>query len=388
MKKISVMILVIILVTALGLLSAGPLYGLSLRCIMDDGYGDEDNTDGGGRILDTGDYMFVGTSNDSGTLIYRSDDDGESWECISQNGINGTAANCTTCTLTWFNGKLYVGTWQLTGTAQLFRANADAADPDDIVWETISNNGFGNSKNTGFTNGIVHSDGYIYVGCYNLAEGSEVWRSSSGNAGTWSMVITKSWGRSDNSDTTCFYVYNGYLYAGTEMVRGSAFRWKGTALFRTAGGSAPISWTQVNPNGYGEKANNNTGAITYFNGYLYAGTWNGWGMQVWRTAMSGSPPWSWSKVVTGGSGKLGNCLCQGLSVLGNNIYYGSVGDVFGTPERGRFYTSSNGTTWTEITGSGFIEDPVAGIIWMISANSKIYMSLYAPTGTGELWVYE
>lgn len=131
-----------------------------LRAINKDGFGVPGNN-GIDRMIDADDYMYLGVDNKEGTIVYRSNDKGESWEAISEKGVNGIPENVHTTTLVWFKGYLYVGTWQYRGPAQPFRANADARDVSDIKWETITLDGFGNLNNNGFTNGIVFDD-YIY----------------------------------------------------------------------------------------------------------------------------------------------------------------------------------------------------------------------------------
>ena len=359
-----------------------------LRAVNTDGFGTPGNN-GIDRIIDTGDYMYLGADNRSGTLVYRSKDKGETWEVISGNGINGDAKNIYTTTIVWFNNSLYVGTWQLESGAQLFRANADTENVNDIKWETITEDGFGNLKNNGFTNGIVFDD-YIYVACFNLTEGSEMWRSKSGDPGTWEMCIPKGYNRDDNSDSTVFYIYDGYLYVGTESVRGSMLSWNGTALYRTNGGDGEISWEKVGPDGYGDKNNNNTGAITVFNGYMYVGTWNYFGMQIWRSDMKGEIPWKWERVVAGGFGSNKNMAVQGLTVVGDNIYCGCVGELSLKPgsQTGKLLTSSDGTIWTEITEEGFIKGEIIGVLWMISSNEKLYIGLIGSNAPSQLWIYE
>jgi len=367
---------------------------LTLRPVNTDGFGTQGNN-GIDRIIDAGQYMYLGVDNRQGTIVYRSADKGETWEAISKHGINGDKNNIFTTTLVWFNGCLYVGTWQLKSGAQLFRANADAENVPDIAWQAITLDGFSNPNNNGFTNGIVF-DGYIYVGCFNLTEGSEMYRSSSGDPGTWQMCIPKGYGREDNSDSTCLYAYDGYLYVGTESVRGDMSGWAGTAIYRTDGKGSPLSWQKVCPDGYGDKYNNNTGAITVFKDHMYAGTWNYSGLQVWRTDMTGELPWEWERVVNGGFGSSRNDAVQGLAAAGDDLFCASCGELSLNPGAGtgKLLKSSDGTNWAEITQEGFIEGKMIGILWMISANEKLYIGLLGANlltggdGLSQLWIYE
>jgi len=366
-----------------------------LRAINTNGFGVADNL-GIVRILDAGNYLFLAISNPTlGATIYRSTD-GEDWELISAHGIVGNNTNHLVISLVWFNDALYAGTWQLLTPslgARLFRANAKAGDVNDIEWEPVTLDGFGNLNNSAFTSGIVFK-GYIYFGAFNPSEGTEIWRSKTGARDDWEMCAPKSFNRPDNTDSTTMYHYKGYLYVGTEVERTPSL---GTAVYRTAGGEGEITWEQVNNDGFGEVENSNTGAITVFGRYMYAGAWNPNGCQVWRSDMQGDLPWTWEKVMTGGSGAPGNQSIFSVAVLNDRIYFGCIGAQLGmlglNLREGKLLTSEDGVDWTEIKNADFISGRIWGVGSLATYQGKLYIGLLAPLllplgARCQLWVYE
>jgi hypothetical protein len=75
--------------------------------------------------------------------------------------------------------------------------------------------------------------------------------------------------------------HGGYLYEGIETAR---LPFPGARIMRTDGSR----WEQVNVDGFGDRFNHNIIAMEFFNGDLYAGTWNAAeGTQVWRATPGG-----------------------------------------------------------------------------------------------------
>jgi len=277
-----------------------------LRAINTDGFGAVDNL-GITAILNAGNYVFLAISNPTlGATIYRSTD-GEDWELISSHGIIGNSANTIVLSLVWFNEALYAGTWQLLTPslgARLFRANAKARDVNDIEWEPVTLDGFGNLNNNAFTSGIVF-DGYIYFGAFNPSEGTEMWRSKTGDPDDWEMCA--------------------------------------------------------------------------------------------RGDMQGELPWTWEKVMTGGSGSPRNQTIFSMAVLDDRIYVGCIGSHLGMLgselREGKLLTSEDGVDWTEIKNADFISGRIWGVGSLATYQGKLYIGLYAPLllplgARCQLWVYE
>ncbi len=381
---------------------AHPQTDWRLRLIDDKGIDDPNNA-GVGRLLAHGDYFYLGAWNvHSGAIIYRSRD-GENWERISEPGFNGNQNTFTVAGFTWYGDYLYAGTWNQFDGAGMFRAKADAANPKDIVWEAISTDGFGNTRNTGFTN-MREFNGYLYAGCFNFVEGSELFRSQTGDPGTWTMVIPKAWNSKVNTDSTMMIAHDDYLYVGTESARDTQWT-EGCQLFRTDGNLAPPydQWEQVNANGFGNGHNHNICGLATLDGKLYAGTWNlTQGLEVWRATPAKNAPFAdWEKVVDGGFGHKGNVYTCCMVELNGTLFLGAIGDFQTTPalyylrnaklnraHGGLLLKSDDGKNWERIGGDDFLQFPMIGVQWLATFKDKLYIAGQSIDSTMQLWVYE
>jgi hypothetical protein len=115
--------------------------------------------------------LYLGTVNyrDGFTLLRTKDPDNPNgWQVISTNGL-GDKSNAYTWSMTEFNGKLYMGTFNdglyggrygplpFDGRAQLLYTT------NGLNWETLVNDGFGSEFTYGFRNLLV-SDDRLFVG--------------------------------------------------------------------------------------------------------------------------------------------------------------------------------------------------------------------------------
>jgi hypothetical protein len=356
-----------------------------LRQVNGDGFGDPNNI-GIDRVHATQGYLFAGTWNDAeGMIVYRSRD-GTNFEQISQGGVDGNRNNFVVVSFAWFNGKLYTSSWNAVDGGSVFRANATAADPSDIVWETISTSGLGNPRNEAH-HGFSVFAGHLYAGTFNFAEGTEIWRTASGNPGTWRQAAPKAFGDSRNTDAANSVARNGSLYVGIETAR---LPFAGARIMRTNGSG----WQQVNVDGFGDNFNHNIIAMEFFNGDLYAGTWNESGTQVWRATPGPSVPFSnWQQVNEDGFGASavnGASTINGFSNFmvanGQDLYV--VGQDTGQ-SRGFVFKTIDGTTWEEVTGPGWSPTgSAAGAYWATVFQGRVYVGFHQGDGPGSLWVIE
>jgi len=373
-----------------------------LRQLNNDGLGDKDNV-GVGRLATHVDWLFLCAWNtQTGLKVYRSKD-AEAWERISPDGFNGNVHNFTVAGFVWIGDYLYAGTWNQNDGAAMFRANADAPSASDVTWETIVEGGFSNPRNWGFTH-IREFKDHIYVGCFNFLEGSEVWRSSTGDPGTWTMVCPKAWGSKVNTDSTTMLVHDGFLYLGTETARDAQYA-EGTALWRTDGALAPPydQWRQVNTNGFGNGRNHNICGLAEFSGKIYAATWNQTqGFEVWRATPGPELPFpDWERVVTGALGDPASVYATCMVAMDDAIFVSSIGAFETAPALytlpnaktktaygGRLIKSRDGKQWENIDAPGFMDPPHLGIQWLCPFKGKLYIGSQAIDHTMELWVYE
>ena len=127
-------------------------------------------------------------------------------------------------------------------------------------WRKVGSNGFGDSKND-YAWGMASFNGYLYVSTLNILTGSEIWRSRTGEHGTWERVY-KSYFFS-NTGIRCLYADGDEaLYAGT-------LNKTGAEILRTVNGTA---WTKVAKRGFGNWQNDTIRCIIRFGDHLYAGT--------------------------------------------------------------------------------------------------------------------
>ncbi len=372
-----------------------------LRLIDNKGIDDPNNI-GIARMTSFGEFLYLTTWNtESGGKLYRSRD-GESWERIGEPGMNGNAKNFCLTSLAWLAGQLYVGVWNQSEGGSMFRGHADAPNPVDIKWETITSDAFGNRRNWGFTH-IREFKGNLYAGCFNLTQGSEVWRSDSGDPGSWTMVIPKGWGSPANSDTTMMIDDGKHLYVGTESAR--KIDEVGMQLWRTDGELAPPydQWELVNTEGFGNPRNHNICGLAILKGKIYAGTWNRTqGLEVWRATIAEKAPFTdWEKVNENGFGDKENIYTCTMVTLADTVFVGSIGTFKTVPELftlpktklvnahgGTLAKSTDGTTWELVDIPGFMDDPQIGIQWIATFQGKLYIGSQTFGRPMELWVYE
>jgi len=375
-----------------------------VKIINKDGLDDARNT-GIGTMKAHKNFLYAGTWNmTNGCKLYRSSD-GENFTLINTGGF-GNVNNFDAISLEWFNGKLYAGTWNMKNALALYRANADADDVADIVWETITTDGFGDAGNKAATFMCIFK-GSLYVGCFNPVSGPEVWRSASGDPGTWTQVNKDGWGFPSNSDATRMLVHDGYLYVGTESAREALAPKVGCQLWRTDGNLAPPydQWELVNNGGFGNPANHNICALAMFRGKMYAGTWNTrQGFEVWRATPTQTVPFlDWEQVGENGLGDPENIWTLGMSVFDDTLYLAGGGkfDVEGgvaalwlgtaklTYTHGGFLMKTNdGSQWEKISAPGFLEPPTMGAGSPVLFRGRLFLGDFSFDQPLKLWLYE
>lgn len=117
--------------------------------------------------------------------------------------------------------------------------------------------------------------------------------------------------------------FKGRLFTSPAGVAGgnpnAAFR---AVVYET---SDPVRkpWTAASRLGFGDPGNVSVLEMAAFGDYLYAGTLNYEGFQVWRTRAEGKPPYRWERVITRGAyrGKLNQCVFS-LQVFKDALYVG------------------------------------------------------------------
>ena len=83
-------------------------------------------------------------------------------------------------------------------------------------------------------------------------------------------------------------------------------------------------WRPVNQPGFGDSDNRTIFELRAFGDYLYAGTINNKGFQIWRTLAEGEPPYQWTNVITKGAGRGSlNQIASSMIAFKDALYVGT-----------------------------------------------------------------
>jgi hypothetical protein len=325
------------------------------------GFGNRNNTTVP-ALASFGGQLYAGTyySGTLGAQLWRQNTDG-SWTSVITNGF-GNPANNGIDHLLEFNGQLFASTEVDGGTGgEVWRSS------EGLNWSPVVTQGFGDSTNgevfrlTTFNNAL-----YASTWSYTATHGTEIWRTSTGNTGDWTRVVTGGFNNSTkNAAAISSELFNGYLYVGTYNST------NGGAVWRTNDGTIR---TPVNADGFGTANNTGISALAAFNGFLYAGT-------LGKTSVSGTQLWrcqtcdgsDWTKVVDNGFGNVNTSGLSALEVYGNHLYF-----VLGNYTSGmQVWRSMNGTNWerdlTNFTPSGQYNGGPYGDNSVIVFNNRLYI---------------
>jgi photosystem II stability/assembly factor-like uncharacterized protein len=259
-----------------------------------------------------------------------------------------------------FNGRLYLG---LGGAAaQLWRT-------DGTTWQAVDTVGFGDANNWMLSTLTVFS-GKLYAAVLNQVTGIELWRSSSGDPGTWQQVNQDGFG-SPGSGRVSFQVFGGYLYAGFDRV-GPAELW------RSSNGT---SWEPVFTDGLGSEMNRRP-ALAEFQGQLYLAFRNPRdGGQIWRSANG----LDWAPVIQAGFGEPANNGMAGMVAADGALYvmYGNFAtgaQVWRTFD-GQFWQRANLDGWGDLDNYAANFNSNAAAVF----NFDLYVGTLNDLTGGQVW---
>lgn len=163
-----------------------------------------------------------------------------------------------------FRGKLFAG---IANEAELWAS-------DGGPWVQVAPDGFGDPASEGVTKFLVFQD-VLYAAVANYETGAELWRSADGVS--WEQVNSDGFGDAANGRIWDLALFNGQLVAATQNFHGGEV-WmskNGTTWRKPA--------IAAQQNGFGNALNRYVHSLEPFAGYLYAGTFNGDGAELWRT---------------------------------------------------------------------------------------------------------
>jgi hypothetical protein len=143
--------------------------------------------------------------------------------------------------------------------------------------EVVVGDGFGNPQNYA-PGGLAVLGDWLYASINNPNSTQvQVWRSNSGNGGTWSKIFEIGLSGSGTGGHTGLIVYGNDLYLTVYNY------WSGMQVWRSGDG---VNWRQIGFEGFGD-SNNETSmynnGLKVFNDALYIGVNNyANGAELWR----------------------------------------------------------------------------------------------------------
>jgi len=326
--------------------------------VSQDGFGDPNN---GISVLEvfqpdgSAPYLYAGVWGNGGEAKMWRTSDGWNWEVAGSGWLSPTSYMMDAQV---FDGQLYLG---LSSPAQLWRTDGE-------TWQAVDTVGFGDTNNQNLNALAVFGD-QLYAAVLNYMTGVEIWRSSSGNPGTWSQVNEDGfggWGSGDMDMKT----FQGYLYAGFASPTNSQ-------LWRTNDGT---TWEPVFTDGL-DYGNNGRISLAEFNGQLYLGFRNiVEGGQIWRSANGVD----WEPLILGGFSEVNNGRPYGMIVADGALYV-----VFSNPQGAQVWRTFDGNFWQRVNLDGWGDPGNFYADYNNKAAAVFNFNLYIgtlsnPTG-GEIW---
>ena len=317
-----------------------------------------------------GNLYFVFWGTDNVDHVWGSPD-GKSWSLAwkatdIQEGFEGIG------TMFVFKNQLYLYLldWEGELPAQVMRT------PDGQHWEAVASNEATETYFTDFTESTSFQGALylvnIYVGETSFA--SRLWRSTSGDPGTWEEVVVFP----DWDGVASFASFKGALYAqsnGVNIYNPSTLEWEmlPTQILRSYDG---VSWEPVNTDGFGEPMNFMGGGLAAHKGYLYAGTGSldVSGGDIWRSRDG----LSWEPVTTDGFGRPANLVMLGFATYKGMLFSYSAGW-----EGIEVYASKDGLHWNLTNEAGWglgINRDHAQVVF----KGSLYLGVIGPAGVMKL----
>ncbi len=125
--------------------------------------------------------------------------------------------------------------------------------------------------------------------------------------------------------------FKGKLFTSPTGTAGGNVNAVGTAVIYVSDDPASGNWQVANLPSFGEPENVGVFEMVGCGDWLYAGTGNPNGYQIWRTRAEGKPPYDWHCVVRNGAyrgvlnqGVASFCVHEGLVYAGSGIQHGGI----------------------------------------------------------------
>jgi sugar lactone lactonase YvrE len=280
--------------------------------------------------------LYAGAANwEVGGRVWRTAD-GVIWEPASAIGFGWGTANLAILDMIEFDGQLYASTGWSGGTGQLWRT------ADGTTWEAITTDGFGDGGNFALTTFGIFND-RLYIGTANN-NGTQIWRSKSGDNGKWVQVVPDSPELFGNL-VTGLAVFEGAFYAAVES--------QPAQIWRSTNGS---DWVPVVTDGFGYENNVTAGGFAEFDGYLYHANGNEIdGAQVFRS----DDGITWELAMGGGFGDMNNTKVEAVYALDGWLYAAMNNEVTGV----ELWRTDDGAQWEQVGLDGFGDSNNFTTLW-------------------------
>lgn len=315
------------------------------------------------------------------------------FSCLGRNGL-GDKLNAYPHSMSWFNNRLFVGTtrsnlcmfrvskiqkkldrWPVECPDYLYdqdmRAQIWSIDPSDPAsdWQMsaqspwIDADGEKLPRELGYRGMCVFKgdsdrQDCLYVATYAPARGfgTRILRSEDGH----SFEEIPMPAGFDRSIITLRLVvpFKGKIFTSPTGTAGGNPNYAGDAVIYAASDPASGNWEPVNVPHFGDPENIGVFEIIGCGDYLYAGTGNLQGYQIWRTRAEGKAPYDWECIVRQGAyrGPLNQSVASftvhdGMVYAGSGIQHGGIDRANGVgpagPELIRIYDDGG---WDLIVG--------------------------------------
>ncbi len=329
-----------------------------------------------------GGQLYAGTRSKSGNgaQLWRLSSGG-TWSSVITPGF-GITRNVAIDHLFTFSNQFYAGTWadSVVG-GQVWRSS------DGATWDPITLPGFDTTNGEIYRFAEFNNKIYASTWSYTNTHGAEIWRSDTGDSGTWSQVVSNGFnGNAHNISAPGLDVFGGFLYAGTDNWNSAGNTSDGAQVWRSSNGT---TWDQVNTNGFGNTDNNAIHTLAGFNGHLYVAgsSWNATtktssGGKIWRCATCDGS--DWTQVVSDGFQNLNNDGVDSLAVLNNTLYAATVNRVTGM----EIWRTTDGTNWTQLMAGGFGNSNNPSGYWgnaVTVLNKSLYYGTNNSASGGQVW---
>lgn len=346
-----------------------------------------------GGILDG--LLIFGTQNTSSGAQILSSTDGVNFTVEESNGIDGSDNTEFVIAHQAYLGSIYAWATNSSSGTEVWKS-VDGSSWTHVTGDGLNANGMNGDSNNNMITGevITGSPGTMYVGVANWfpSDYCSIWAF---DGTTWTQNATA--GAGDFSPCPDEPVANAGSYFKSRVYFGTYHTCSPYAggLYYT---SSP--WTVITSSGFGDTDNYQLlPAYTSFGGYLYVGSGNSSGAQIWRSLTGDPAPGDWTKVVdfadgTGvGSPDAANTSIQSFSIPGDGYFYCTTYNSTTGTELWR----TDGSTWEQINTDGFeyinntasfLSRTLRTLTYNIGSSTTTIVYLFAGTGNtngAQLW---